>query len=60
MDSTRWLLTKEAANYLGMHPDTLREKYRSGEIHAEKREGTKPWRTKKEWLDAYLMGGHAA
>lgn len=59
MNDTRWLLTKEAANYLGMHPDTLREKYRRGEIRAEKPKDAKPWRTQKAWLDDYLMGAAA-
>lgn len=56
-DTSRWMLTKEAADYLGMHPDTLRTLFRRGDIRAEK--PGKPWRTKREWLDAYLLGDAA-
>lgn len=52
-----WLFTKEAAEYLDMHPDTLRTLYRRGEIEAIK--AGKPWRTKREWLDAYLLNASA-
>lgn len=56
MDST-WLLTKEAAAYLGMHPDTARDLMRRGDIRAVKR--GKAWRTTKRWCDDYLTEGAA-
>ena len=49
-----WMLTAQAAEYLGVHPDTLRTLYRRGEIKAGK-----AWRTKLEWLDAYLLNASA-
>lgn len=52
-----WMLTTQAADYLEMHPDTLRTLYRRGEIKAIK--AGKPWRTKQEWLDAYLLNASA-
>ncbi|HCD1919242.1 TPA: helix-turn-helix domain-containing protein [Corynebacterium striatum] len=56
MDST-WLLTKEAAAYLGMHPDTARDLMRRGDIRAVKK--GKAWRTTKRWCDDYLTEGAA-
>lgn len=52
---THWLLVPEAAEYLGMHPDTLRELFRRGDIRGVK--VGKTWRTKIDWCDEYLMQG---
>lgn len=52
---TRWLLIPEAAAHLDMHPDTLRELLRRGDIRGVK-VGQK-WRTKTEWLDDYMFQG---
>ena len=57
MNDTSWLLVCSAAEYLQMHPDTVRELYRRGDIKAVKR--GKSWRTKREWLDEYLVGDAA-
>ena len=54
LTSSHWLLTDTAAKHLGMHPDTLRDLYRRGEVKAIKR--GKAWRTKQEWLDDYIAG----
>lgn len=51
--TNEWLLVPEAAVYIQMHPDTLRERFRRGEIRGCKT--GKTWRTKREWLDAYLL-----
>lgn len=56
MDST-WLLVKEAAAYLRMHPDRVRELMRRGELQAVKQ--GKAWRTQQAWCDDYLMEGAA-
>lgn len=56
MDSTRWLLVTEAAEYLRMDPDTVRQLMRRGELRAVKNPGRKTWRTTTAWCDAYLMG----
>ena len=58
MDSTPWLTAAEAAEHTGMSKDFLKEKFRRGEIEAYK--PGKEWRTKAEFLDAYIMGRSAA
>lgn len=57
MTHTTWLLVKDAAEYLKVHPDTLRDLFRRGEIKAVKVGNT--WRTRIQWLDDYLLGGAA-
>lgn len=56
MKST-WLSAKEAAEYLRMHPDTVRTLMRRGDLHAVKQ--GKMWRTTKRWCDDYIMEGAA-
>ncbi|MGO3084240.1 helix-turn-helix domain-containing protein [Ancrocorticia populi] len=57
MDTTsRWMLVKEAAEYLQMNADRLRTLFRRGDIKAVRQPGGTTWRTKREWLDAYLLG----
>lgn len=51
--SSPWLLAKEAAEYLGMHADTVRDLMRRGDLQAVK--VGKNWRTKRDWCDTYLM-----
>lgn len=57
MNHTRWLLVKEAADYLRMNPDTVREKMRRKEIKAVK--NGKLWRTTDAWCDEFLKGNAA-
>jgi len=59
MNSTPWLLTREAADYMRMDPDTVRNLMRRGDLKAIKQDGGKTWRTRTEWCDAYLMEGAA-
>ncbi|PCC83108.1 hypothetical protein COM45_04755 [Corynebacterium accolens] len=56
MKST-WLSAKEAAEYLRMHPDTVRMLMRRGDLHAVKQ--GKMWRTQPAWCDDYIMEGAA-
>lgn len=58
MDDTPWLTVAEAAEHVRMDEDEFRKKFRRGEIEAYK-SGTR-WRTKRAFLDAYIMGGYAA
>lgn len=53
-----WLLTEQAAEYLHMHPDTVRGLLRRGDLKGVKTGGT--WRTRTDWCDTYLMKGTAA
>lgn len=53
-----WLLTEKAAEYLQMHPDTVRVLLRRGDLKGVKTGRT--WRTRTDWCDAYLMKGTAA
>lgn len=55
---TPWLLVNQAANYLAMHPDTVRTLLRRGDLKGVKTGGT--WRTRTDWCDTYLMKGTAA
>ena len=59
MNSTPWLLTREAADYMRMDPDTVRNLMRRGDLKAIKQDGGKTWRTRTEWSEAYLMDGAA-
>lgn len=59
MNSTPWLLTREAADYMRMDPDTVRNLMRRGDLKAIKQDGGKTWRTRQDWCDAYLMEGAA-
>lgn len=57
MTNNTWLLAKDAAEYLQIHPDTLRDLFRRREIKAVKIGNT--WRTRTQWLDEFLLGGAA-
>lgn len=52
MKST-WLSAKDTAEYLHMHPDTVRDLMRQGELQAIKK--SRYWYTQAEWCDAYVM-----
>ena len=45
--------TQEAADYLHVHPETIKEKARKGELPAAGKIGNR-WRFRKSSLDAYL------
>lgn len=51
----RLMKTREAANYLQIHIETLREKARNGEIPAERLGKTGDWRFRKNDLDEWLQ-----
>jgi excisionase family DNA binding protein len=52
----RWLNTKEAAEYLGVHPDTLGKAASRGEIESEQEKpGAKRW-FEPQVLDAWRRG----
>lgn len=53
--STGWMLTDQAAAYLSMHADTVRNLMRRGELQAVKVGRT--WRTRHDWCDHYLQQG---
>lgn len=48
-----WLRTSEAAEYLDMHADTLRDKAQKGVIEAGRTDGGE-WRFHTDDLDSYL------
>lgn len=52
-NAMRTLTLAEAADYLGMHPDTVSRKAREGLIEYGQTDGGH-YRFKREWLDAYL------
>lgn len=54
MNSIRWLLVSEAAEYLRMSPYEVRKRLRRGDLKGRKPDGH--WRTRTDWCDAYLMG----
>ena len=54
MNYTRWLTSKEAAEYMSMDPETVRVLMRRKELRSVKTGRT--YRTKTDWCDAYLMG----
>lgn len=58
MNSTpAWLTVKEAAEYTGLHAETIRILMRRGDIEARK--PGKTWRTTQHWLDTYMNQGAA-
>lgn len=57
MDTTTWLLTDEAAEYMRMHRDTVYKLLQRGELRGVK--VGKHWRTRSDWCNDYLMGEHA-
>lgn len=54
LNYTRWLTSKEAAEYMSMDPETVRVLMRRKELRSVKTGRT--YRVKSEWCDAYLMG----
>lgn len=48
-----YLATSQAAEYLNLHPETVRRKAKAGEIRGVQTPGGY-WRFKVEWLDEYL------
>lgn len=58
-NTTRWLLTDEAAEYARMHYMTMWKLLARGEIRSAPRRKGQPYRTTREWVDAYLMQGAA-
>ena len=54
MNTTTWLTSREAAEYMSMNPETVRVLMRRKELRSVKTGRT--YRVKSEWCDAYLMG----
>ena len=55
MDGIRkWFTAKEAAEYMGMHPETVYRFLQRKELRSVKAGRT--YRVKSEWCDAFLMG----
>ena len=55
MDGIRkWFTAKEAAEYMGMHPETVYRFLQRKELRSVKTGRT--YRVKSEWCDAFLMG----
>lgn len=55
MDCIRkWFTAKEAAEYMGMHPETVYTLLRRRELRGVK--VGRRWRVRRDWCDAYLMG----
>lgn len=52
-----WLSVKDAAEYTGLHAETIRTLMRRGDIEARK--PGKAWRTTHKWLDQYINEGAA-
>lgn len=52
-----WLTVKDAAEYTGLHAETIRILMRRGDIEARK--PGKTWRTTTTWLDQYMNQGAA-
>ena len=57
MDDTRWLRAKEAAEYLGLHPETLYPHLQTGRLRSVKIGRT--YRTTRQWCDEFLEKGAA-
>lgn len=51
----RWLSTREAAEYLGMHIETVRDKARLGQVPGYK--VGRGWRFKASILDEWVTAG---
>lgn len=52
-----WLTVRQAAEYTGLHAETIRTLMRRGDIEARK--PGKTWRTTRQWLDQYMNEGAA-
>lgn len=51
---SKWFTAKEAAEYMGMHPETVYRFLQRKELRSVKTGRT--YRIKSEWCDAFLMG----
>ena len=51
-----YLTVKEAAQYLNMHPETIRRKIRKGQIKSTRVPGTHYIRLLREDLDKFMRG----
>lgn len=52
----RWLSVKDAAEYTGRHPETIRDALRMRDLRGFQRSKHASWRTKESWCDEWLMG----
>lgn len=52
-----WMRVRAAAEYADVHPDTLYKALRRGECRGEQPHVNASWKTKAEWVDAWLAGG---
>lgn len=52
-----WLTVRDAAEYTGLHAETIRTLMRRGDIEARK--PGRDWRTTRAWLDQYMNEGAA-
>jgi len=55
-----WLKAKQAAEYSGRHPETLREAMRGGELRGVQNGVGGVWLTKEEWIDEWILKRAAA
>ena len=51
----RWITSEEAAQYAGVHPESMRCWFRAGDIKSIRVGQT--YRTKAEFIDDFLLGG---
>lgn len=54
MNTTTWLLTDEAAEYMRIDRDTVYTLLQRGELRGVK--VGRRWRVRRDWCDAFLMG----
>lgn len=54
MNTTTWLLTDEAAEYMRIDRETVYALLQRGELRGVKT--GRRWRIRRDWCDAYLMG----
>lgn len=52
---TQMYTVKEAAAFLGEHPDTTRERLRKGEIKGTRFGPRSPWRVTEKALDHFIQ-----
>ena len=52
--NTGWISTNEAAKYVGLSVETVRRATRAGRLRGVKVNGGRMWRTRHEWVDAWL------
>ncbi|WP_123312501.1 helix-turn-helix domain-containing protein [Curtobacterium sp. JUb34] len=49
-----WMRVREAAAYTDCHVETLRDALRAGECRGVQRVKAGTWRTRVEWVDAWI------